>query len=302
MQIKTPHLTLAITLALGLSATTWADTRLTYTDSGFGPQERKTVIQIHGDKVRMGEADGDVYTLYDSAKKVLYTVNTKTRQYIETTPDKMRERMAKVVEIQNQIKEDMKKQIAAMPEDQRKVFEERMKQAEEAVKAPPPAVNMEKTERTDKVNDIACTISTVKVEDKAIRDVCIAGADAMDAADHAMLVSMFEYMDSVTAESAKAQGITPPAEGSAAVQKEGLALRIQAVPEGPRSELSAIAKDALNDADFALPADFQAFEPQIAPPPPPPKQEAAPAAGAPAPAAAPDTSAPAAPAPAAPAK
>ncbi len=295
MQIKTPHLSLAIALALGLSGTTWADTKLTYTDSGFGPQERKTTIQIHGDKVRMEEADSGIYTLYDNAKKVLYTVNTKTKQYIETTPDKMRERMAKVVEIQNQIKEDMKKQVAAMPEEQRKVFEERMKQAEEAMKAPPPAVKMEKTERTDKVKDIACTISTVKVEDKAIRDVCIAGADAMDANDHTMLVNMFEYMDSVTAESAKAQGITPPAEGSAAVQKDGLALRIQAVPEGPRSELSAIAKDALNDADFALPADFQAFEPQIAPPPQPPAQGTAPAAGAPA-------AAPAAPAPAAPAK
>lgn len=266
MHVKTPSFSLAVVLALGFSSATWADTKLTYTDSGFGPQERNTVIQIHGDKVRMEEANSDVYTLYDNAKKILYTVNTKTKQYIETTPDKMRERMAKVAEMQNQFKEDMKKQVAAMPEEQRKVIEERMKQAEEAMKAPPPAVKMEKTERTDTVQGIACTISTVKVEDKPVRDVCIAGSDTMDSADHAMLVNMFEYMDSVTAESAKAQGITPPAEGSAAVQKDGLAVRIQAVPEGPRSELSAISKDALNDADFTLPADFTIFEPQVAPP------------------------------------
>lgn len=34
-----------------------ADTKLTYTDSGFGPQDRKTVIQINGNKIRMEEAD-----------------------------------------------------------------------------------------------------------------------------------------------------------------------------------------------------------------------------------------------------
>lgn len=268
MHVKTPSLSLAITLALGFSTATWADTKLTYTDSGFGPQERKTAIQVHGDKVRMEEADSGIYTLYDNGKKILYTINTNTKQYIETTPDKMRERMAKVVEMQNQFKEDMKKQVAALPEEQRKVIEERMQQAEEAMKAPPPPVKMEKTTRTDTVQNIACTISTVKVEDKAVREVCVAGSDAMDSTDHGMLVNMFEYMDSVAAESAKAQGVTPPAEGSAAVHKDGLALRIQAVPEGPRSELSAISKDALNDADFTLPADFKVFEPQLAPPPP----------------------------------
>ena len=47
-------LTLLIsTLALSLSAPLLADTKLTYNDSGFGPQERKTIIQVNGDKVRM---------------------------------------------------------------------------------------------------------------------------------------------------------------------------------------------------------------------------------------------------------
>lgn len=244
-----------------------ADTTLTYKDTGFAPEERQTIIQIHGDKVRMSEMGSDIYSLYDDAKKTLYTINTKTKQYIETTPEKVRERMTKAVEMQNQFKEDMKKQIATMPEEQRKPLEERMKQAEEALKAPPPTIKMEKTERKDTIQGIACAISSVKVNDQPAREVCIAGSDAMDAADHKMLVTMFEYMDNISAESAKVQGVTPPSEGSASLHKEGLALRIQAVPEGPRSELASVKKDALNDADFKVPEGFTVFEPANAPPP-----------------------------------
>ena len=271
-------------MTVGIVSAAQADTKLTYTDTGFAPQERQTIIQIHGDKVRMGEVGSDIYSLFDNTKKTLYTINTKTKQFIETTPDKTRERMTKVVEMQNQFKEEMKKQIAAMPEDQRKVAEERMKQAEEAMKAPAPPIKMEKTDRKDTVQNIACQISSISIDGKPMRDVCVAGSDAMDAADHTMLLTMFEYMDGITAESAKAQGIAAPSDGSASVHKEGLAVRIQAVPEGPRSELNAIAKDALNDADFAIPEGFTVFEPSMAPPPAPPA--AAPAATtAPAPAA-----------------
>lgn len=256
-----------------------ADTTLTYKDSGFAPQERQTIIQIRGDKVRMSEMGSDIYSLYDDGKKVLYTVNTKTKQYIETTPEKARERMAQVAKMQQQFKEEMQKQIAAMPADQRKPFEERMKQMEEMLKAAPPVIKVEKTDRKDKVQDIECTIASVKANDQAIREVCIAGGDAMDAADHKMLVSMFEYMDNIAVESAKAQGVTPPAEGSASLHRDGLALRIKAVPQGPSSELAAIKKDALNEADFKLPEGFAVFEPKLEQP------AAEPSAATPAPAA-----------------
>jgi Sec-independent protein translocase protein TatA len=282
MHLNPVSLCLLTALSGSLTNIALADTKLTYTDTGLGPQERKTVIQIHGDKVRMGEADSDIYSLYDDTKKILYTVNTKTKQYIETTPDKMRERMTKVAEMQKQFKEEMKKQVAQMPEEQRKPLEERMKQADEAMKAPPPSFKMEKTDRKETIQGMACTISTVKMNDQAVRDVCIAGSDAIPASDQKMLVTMFEYMDSISAESAKAQGVTPPSSGSAAVHKEGLALRIQALPKGPRSELSALGKENLNDADFTLPAGFTLFEPSMEPPAAPPATAPSPAAATPA--------------------
>lgn len=309
MDIKHLSLGLMAALSVTVAGTSHADTKLTYKDSGFSPEDRQTVIQIHGDKVRMGEVGSDVYSLYDDGKKTLYTINTKTKQYIETTPDKVRERMAKVMEMQKQFKEDMKKQMASMPEEQRKLLEERIQKSEEMLKAPAPAIKMEKTERKETIQGMACTISTIKVNDQPMRDVCIAGSEAMDAADHKMLVTMFEYMDGIAAESAKAQGATPPSEGSASLHKEGLALRIQGLPEGPRSELSSLAKDAMGDVEFKLPEGFAIFEPSAAPAAPPQagNAPAAPAAAPPAgnapaaPAAAPAGSAPVAPAAPAPA-
>ncbi|WGZ95535.1 MAG: hypothetical protein QJT81_05980 [Candidatus Thiothrix putei] len=268
MHLNPLSVCLMTALFISLIGTAHADTKLTYTDTGFAPQERQTVIQIHGDKVRMGEVGNDIYSLYDDSKKTLYTVNTKTKQFIETTPDKIRERMTKVVEMQNQFKEEMKKQMASMPEDQRKALEERIQQSEAAMKAPAPAIKLEKTERKETIQGMECTISTVKMDDKPVRDVCIAGAGSMDPADHKMLVTMFEYMDGIAVESAKAQGMTPPSEGSASLHREGLALRIQALPEGPRSELSNLSKEALVDADFSVPTGFSIFEPADAPPPP----------------------------------
>lgn len=260
------HLNLSsfcVWMLLGSSVVTTvlADTKLTYTDSGFGPQDRKTVIQINGDKIRMEEAGSGIYSLYDDSKKVLYTVNTKTKQYIETTPEKIRTRMLKLAETHDKLKEDIQKQIAQLPEAQRKVAQARMAEAEAAMKAPPPAIKLEKTQRTDTINGLPCTISTISMADKPVRDVCVATGEPIPTADEKRLVTMFEFMDTIAAESAKAQGYIPPNEGSATLHKNGLALRIQSLPTGPRSELTQIGKEELNDADFNIPADFAMFEP-----------------------------------------
>lgn len=285
------HLFTAFTISLAAS-TVQADTRLTYTDTGLGePPERKTLIQIHGDKVRMEEVGSGIYSLYDSGQQKLYTVNTKTRQYIETTPEKIRARIEKMSTMQEQMKTMLKQQIAQMPEEQRKLAEQRMQETEQQMaamkSAKPPHIEITQTDRKETVQGMECTISTASSDGKAMRDICNAPLDAIDGNDHKMLVGMFEYMDNISRESAKAQGINAPDAGSASLHKNGLALRIQALPEGPRSELSSLENKPLNDDDFTLPADFKEFEPSDAPVAPP-----AAAGGTPAPAVQPPATTP----------
>ncbi len=118
------------------------------------------------------------------------------------------------------------------------------------MKAPPPAIKMDKTERKETIQGMECIISTVKMDDKPVRDVCIAGSGAMDAADHKMLVTMFEYMDGIAAESAKAQGATPPTEGSASLHRDGLALRIQALARRPAQRTQWLGQRRLEGCRF----------------------------------------------------
>lgn len=276
---------LLTTLALTTVGVAQADTQLTYTDTGLGgPQERKTLIQIHGDKVRMEEVGSGIYSLYDDSQKKLYTINTQTQQYIETTPDKVRERISKMDAMQEQMKAAMQEQMAQMPEEQRNMLQQRMQEAEqqaEAMKnAPVPKIDITRTDRKETIQGMACNISSINSDGRALRDICIAPADAIGAEDHKMLLAMFEYMDDIARESARAQGMAAPAAGSASLHQNGLALRIQALPDGPRSELTDLKKAPLSDADFSIPAGFREFEPADAPAAPPPAAGNAPATAA----------------------
>lgn len=258
-----------------------ADASLTYADNGLGgAQERKTVLQIHADKVRMEEMGSGIYSLYDHTKQTLYTVNTQHKQFIETTAKKVQERVAKANEIQEQMKAAMQQQMAQMPAEQRNALQQQLDQAEKQAelmkKTPPPKFELQTNERTDKVNEIACQISTVTTEGQPMREVCAATDSPIAEQDYKMLLNMFEYMDNIAREMATAQGAIPPSAGSATLHKNGLALRIKTLPEGPSSQLIEVSTASLAAATFNIPADYQAFEPMDAATPPPPPAQPAP--------------------------
>ena len=250
------------------SAPACADTHLTYTDSGVGNTPRTTSIQIHADKVRMEEIGSSIYSLYDHTRQTLYTVNTQAGQYIETNPEKLKLRAEKMLALQAQMKAQMQQQMAQLPEDQRRIAEERMQQAEAMMKTPAPVVSRKDTGRHEQVQGIDCKISELSFGPTPVREICNADTGLIDTADFDMLLAMFTYMDKMAIESAHLQGVTPPpAEaGSASIHGPGLALRVQAVPNGPRSELGSISKEVLDGKLFELPTGFQPFEPSAPPP------------------------------------
>ena len=288
MHLNSTVLRISLALVLSIPALSQADTKLVYNDTGFGPQARTTTIQVQGHKVRMEDSTSGIYTLYDGDTKTLNTVNTKTKQYLVTNAENLKARLEKAVAMHKQFKEEMQKQIAQLPEADRKAAEERLAKIEEARKAPAPAVKMTKTERKEKVQNIECVVSNIALNDKGVRDVCIADVSNVNADDHQALVAMYEFMDMLSAESAKAQEMAAPSDGAASLHKQGLVAFIQNVPEGPRSELSSISKDALKAEDFTIPADYALFDPLKAAEEAAKAQAAAPApAATPAPAAAP---------------
>lgn len=264
---------LAVALSVVFLPPAWADARLTYTDTGLGAPvpTRTTSIQIQGDKVRMEEAGSGIYSLYDHSKQTLHTVNTHARQYLESSLDKVRQRMEKMLVIQTRMQTQLRQQMALLPPEQRQQAEAQMQQAEAMKKAPAPVASQQNTGKTEQIQGIPCNITNVLMNGAPVRELCNATQPVLDEADYQRLLGMFTYMDSMVTVAAQTQGITPPPAdaGSASIHKQGVALRVQALPTGPRSELTAISKDKLEASLFELPVGFALYEPSDAPNPPP---------------------------------
>ncbi|MEZ5447508.1 MAG: hypothetical protein R3E89_00185 [Thiolinea sp.] len=246
-----------------------ADTQLTYVDSGVGETTRTTSIRIHADKVRMGEVNSPVYTLYDHAGQALYTINTQTHEFIDSSLEQVRARTERAMQMQNAMKAQMLAQLPQLPEEQRRMLEARIQQTEAMLKAPGPEIAYQETGETGQIQGIACKIRHITYNGQPGRSVCNAAADAIDSDDYQMLLNLFEYMDSIALATAQLQGFVAKPESSAATHRPGLALQVQALPQGPRSELSSLSNEAQDPALFQLPADYRPLEPMDAANPPP---------------------------------
>lgn len=112
--------TILATLAALLAAPALADTRLQYVDERNGAQQ--TVITIKDGKVRMDNADSSAWTLYDSASNTLTTIDQKEKTYTVLDEETMKAMSAQV----SSAMAEMKRQLDAMPPEQRAMMEKMM--------------------------------------------------------------------------------------------------------------------------------------------------------------------------------
>ena len=244
----------------------YADTSLTYTESHTTPV-RLTQIQIHQGKVRMQESGSHTYLLFDDQQTTLYNINLSAKQYITTTPRTLRERAQQTAALQRETQAALTQQRQMMPDAQREAVEAQSKTTEHEAAA---SITLTPTTQEITVAKLPCTLMQLKVNEQVQREICQAKTDAIPKADLQTLVHMFNFLDKIAAESAKAQGKQPPVEGTAILHEAGLALSIKAItPGGYHSELTEWDMTTQLDAEqFTLPTDFRKFEPSIKDAPP----------------------------------
>ncbi|MEZ5535840.1 MAG: hypothetical protein R3F02_09455 [Thiolinea sp.] len=252
---------LALIAGLTLITTARADTQLTYIDSGISGEARTVLIQIKGNKVRMGEVNSPVYSLFDHEQQTLLTINQQTRQYIDSGREKTLQRTQKVADMQKVMQAQMLAQLPNMPEQQRQAVQNSLQQTEAMLKAPAPQITQQASGETLTIQGIECRVQTLSYNGVPGRSVCNADPASMDKADYQTLLNMFDFMDSISVETAKINGFTATPESTAKLHKPGLALQIKALPQGPASELGAISTAPLDEALFTLPEGYQLFEP-----------------------------------------
>lgn len=238
-----------------------ADTSLTFTDTNPAGESRSSTIQIHGNTVRTEEANNPVYTLYNSKKKTMYTINPEVKQYMAANIAIIKKNMTSAIEAQEKMKAQMKEQASKLPDEERNNIEKKMAEIEQLSKKSLPKMTIEASGKNDNILGLNCKTSTVSAEGKAIKEICIA-KEGIDKEDMIQLKSMFSFMEEIAIETAKIRGIATPDTSVMPSQQKGLAVRTQALPTGVKSELSKLSKDNLDETSFTIPEGYTLFDPQ----------------------------------------
>jgi len=252
---------LSSSLLLGQSSR--ADTELTFTDASAKKGSHTSTIQIHADKVRMGNSSNKIYTLYDSEKQTLYTINPEVKQYMASTLASIKKNMTEAVALQEKIKVGMKEKMSKMPEEQRKALEVKMTESEKKSQAKPSKIEIKANGKTEILYGLKCEVFIISAAGKPIKETCIA-KDGIDEKDMEKLQDMFAFMKSIAVETAKIRGLPAPDAGLLPNYNGGIAIKTQALPTGAKSELSSISTKIIEDKSFGLPEGYTLFDPKAA--------------------------------------
>ena len=263
MYKKTSIALFLFTSSLLLSQSTFADTQLTFTDAHAKKGNHTSTIQIHANKVRMGNSSNKVYTLYDSDKQTLYTINPEVKQYMTATLKSIKKNMTDAVAMQEAMKARMKEKLSKMPEEQRKTVEQRMAEAEKQAKIAPAKVETKANGKTETIQGLKCEVFVVSAAGKPIKETCIA-KEGIDVKDMQQLQNMFDFMKNIAIETAKIRGLPAPDAGLLPNYNGGLAIKTQALPTGAKSELSSLSTESLDDKSFGLPTGYTLYDPKAA--------------------------------------
>lgn len=237
----------------------YADTHLTYTDTYSNAPAKLNTIQIKAGKVRSQNEQSTSYTLFDSQQNSLYTINTKKKQYTKVALDEVKKIAQEAEQLQTQMREKITTEMANLPEEQRKVVEQRLANFEAQQKTPKPVVNAQKTQQSIRVNNIPCEVYQVTIDGKPSRESCIS-TQAIPENDLKSLQAMFSFINQMSQYTAQIRGEKKPDFATLPSYSIGLAVRIQALPNGMKSELMRIQQADLANAVFTIPSDYTLYD------------------------------------------
>ena len=201
---------------LGLShVSSYADTTLKY-DIGMG-KEPNTVM-ISGNKVRMESMtpQGKAIMIYDDRNKSFIALDTENKQFVVMDKNSIQQQSKRMAVMQKQMMAQMQERLKQMPEDQRKKMEEQMAKMgmgdSSKQPPPPPPFSTKKTNRTETISGVKCTVYESYIGSDKIGDACISSAQTLklSKSDYQTLQGMFAFQRHMQKQFASAAGGPPP--------------------------------------------------------------------------------------------
>jgi hypothetical protein len=186
---RIPVIPIAVLAVSVMAVPAFADTRIEYVDDQDG--ETQTVIAIKNGNVRIDDADGDGYTLFRSADRILVIVDHNDQTYMEMDE-------ASMDEVSGQVREamaEMHRQLEQMPPAQREMMERMMGGVKDAGKSMF-EMKVDRTGRRMKHAGYDCEQVFVSIGTLARTELCVVESGKLDmpAADRRALDAMQEQM------------------------------------------------------------------------------------------------------------
>lgn len=143
--------------------------------------------------IRSDSAAKDTDLLYDQARSAITIVNHQDRTFMLLDEQSIAEFMSGTMQMMNRVQEQLSRQMQGMSPEQRAQIERMMgglaqppKQSEE------PPIEYIQTNKTQKVNGVACRITSLVKAGQPVTEICLAKTTAlkMPAGDLKTLLSM----------------------------------------------------------------------------------------------------------------
>jgi hypothetical protein len=252
-----------------------ADSTLKFsTDTGDGA-EPNTVMVSQG-KVRMESVtpQGKSVMIFDDSQKHFISFNEQEKKYMVMDHNSIKAQVKMMQEMKKQWQARMKEQMEKMSPEQRQQMEQQMDKMGMGRSQPgqpgqpgqPPAtpkLKITKTNRTENVSGVRCTVYESFRGSERMGDACIASPEALKLSknDYQTLKGMFAFQRNMQKQFATASG-RPTAQDERGMfdNVEGLAVKITD-NRGHTMTLGSISHEALAKELFKIPADFEKVDP-----------------------------------------
>jgi hypothetical protein len=246
-----------------------ADSTLKFS-TGTGTGAEPNTVMVSQGKVRMESVtpQGKSVMIFDDSQKHFISFNEQEKKYMVMDQNSIKAQVEMMQEMKKQWQAKMQEQMKQMSPEQRQQMEQQMAKMGMGSSQPaqPPAapkLKITKTNRTENVSGVSCTVYESFRGSERMGEACIASPEALKLSknDYQTLKGMFAFQRNMQKQFATASG-RPTAQDEMGMfdNVEGLAVKITD-NQGHTMTLGSISHEALAKEQFKIPAGFEKVDP-----------------------------------------
>ncbi len=246
-------------ITLLVSQAALADATVSYEQIG-GNQTSTNTMKIKDGKIRFTPPTQSTnYSIYDSRNASLIHVDTSQKRFLTMDERAIAEQAKKAREQMQHMRKAMMAKMEGMPPEQRKQVEKMMNNHLSQVDQTqaPAKLDQKKTDRTETIAGIECTVYESFYKGVKVSEICIADPDklGLDNSDTKTLISMQDFMKNMQKMAQQMMNSNAPVSDI-----NGIPLHTKLyAPDGSiklETRLAGINTNKLSNDTVAIPADY----------------------------------------------